>query len=136
MAKIQDKLYNRIIEGELLEITEAEKVKLGLGGGGSKIYKHVISGVTTNVNNRIIIYSTSNTPISDRFGLMYNTESFLQSCFVDNITSDQRTVTTILGFTFSSSQYKLYYIYCDSSTSALTESEMKTDGFTDTVTEI
>ncbi len=31
MAKIQDKLYNRIIEGELLELTEAEKVKLGIG---------------------------------------------------------------------------------------------------------
>ena len=31
MAKIQDKLYNRIIEGELLEITEKEKSKLGIG---------------------------------------------------------------------------------------------------------
>lgn len=39
MAKIQDKLYNRIIEGELLEITEKEKVKLGLG---KKLYLHEI----------------------------------------------------------------------------------------------
>ena len=39
MAKIQDKLYNRIIEGELLELTEEEKVKLGLG---KKLYKHTI----------------------------------------------------------------------------------------------
>lgn len=135
MAKIQDKLYNRIIEGELLELTEEEKVKLGLGGG-SKIYKHEISGVTSDVNARIIIYSTSNTVISDRFGLMYNTESFLQSCFVNNITSDQRNVETILGFIFSGSQYKLYYIHYDASTSTLKQTEMNTYDFTDTVTEL
>lgn len=31
MAKIQDKLYNRIIEGKLLELSDKEKEELGLG---------------------------------------------------------------------------------------------------------
>ena len=45
MAKIQDKLYNRIIEGELLELSDAEIQSLGLAKAsevGSKLYKHTV----------------------------------------------------------------------------------------------
>lgn len=44
MAKIQDKLYNRIIEGELLELTEKEKVKLGIGLISQKQFDTNIGG--------------------------------------------------------------------------------------------
>ena len=60
MAKIQDKLYNRVIEGELLEITEEEKSKLGLGGG-TKLYKHSISVTVDNKSTTISVVSTRST---------------------------------------------------------------------------
>lgn len=46
MAKIQDKLYNRIIEGELLELSDEEIQKLGLAKAsevGTKLYRHYIT---------------------------------------------------------------------------------------------
>ena len=65
MAKIQDKLYNRVIEGELLEITEEEKSKLGLGG---TLYLHNInislSDGTNNLGLMAGIVNTSNTPMT------------------------------------------------------------------------
>ena len=58
MAKIQDKLYNRVIEGELLEITEEEKSKLGLGK--TTLFKHQISiGASADLYDVIIINNES-----------------------------------------------------------------------------
>lgn len=59
MAKIQDKLYNRIIEGELLELTKKEKDKLGIGylsqnGNTTKI------GGSLEVNGSINVNSFTN----------------------------------------------------------------------------
>lgn len=42
MAKIQDKLFNRVIEGDLLELSDADKERAGIGGGGTQLYRHYI----------------------------------------------------------------------------------------------
>lgn len=99
---------------------------------GVQLYKHELANVTSSANARIIIYSTSNALISNRFSLMYNTENVLQTYFVSNITSSQRTVDTILGFTFDTSANKLYYI--TASSGSITQNEMNISGFTDKIT--
>lgn len=58
MAKLLDKLYNRVIEGELLEITEEEKSKLGLGGG-TKLYKHVITISRSGASSLVLSFITN-----------------------------------------------------------------------------
>lgn len=63
MAKIQDKLYNRVIEGELLEITEEEKAKLGLVS--NKLYKHTIKFIKGDSSSlTIAIKSFSSEPLT------------------------------------------------------------------------
>lgn len=99
---------------------------------GVKLYKHELANVTSSVNARIIIYSTSNALISNRSSLMYNTENVLQTYYVANIESSQRTVDTILGFTFDTSANKLYYI--TASSGSITQNEMNTSDFTDKIT--
>lgn len=61
MAKLLDKMFNRVIEGELLEITEEEKTKLGLGGG-TQLYLHegTIQGDSEETYNyKIISYQST-----------------------------------------------------------------------------
>ena len=108
----------------------------GLGGGGTKLYKHEISGLG-NGNARIIVISTSSEVINDRTKLLYNTESFLRVSYVNDITASQRRLEDILAISFNTSAYKLILAYISSSnTSIITTTEVDAGGYTDTVTEL
>ena len=153
---IFDKLFNRKIEGKSSLDDLAENVvvnketntteivgNLDVGGnitkngqpigGGTKLYKHEISGIlSNNANARLIIYSISDALITDRFGLMYNTESILRIDYCSNITVSQRDVENIIGVSFNTGAYKVILVYFSGSTP--TELQINSDGFTDTVT--
>ena len=104
-------------------------------GGGTKLYKHEISGIlSTNANARLIIYSTSSDLLNDRFKLIYNTESFLRASYVNNITESQRHVYNVLDIAFNSSKYKVDITYYDYST--ITTTSLDVADYTDTVTEL
>lgn len=64
MAKIQDKFFNRVIEGDLLELSDADKERAGIGGGGTKLYKHkiVVTGNDDGDLRNIKITLLSNNP--------------------------------------------------------------------------
>ena len=103
--------------------------------GGTKIYKHEISGILNdNANARLIIYSTSSDLINDRTKLLYNTESFLRVSYVSDITASQRDVVNVLDISFSASSYKVSIAYCDIST--ITTIQLDVNNYTDTVTEL
>ena len=103
--------------------------------GGTKIYKHEISGIlSSNANARLIIYSTSSDLLNDRFKLIYNTESFLRASYVNNITESQRHVFNVLDIAFNSSAYKVDILYYNVST--LTTTNLDVADYTDTVTEL
>lgn len=103
--------------------------------GGTKLYKHEISGIKNdNANARLIIYSTSSDLINDRTKLLYNTESFLRVSYVSNITASQREVVNVLDISFSASSYKVSIAYCDIST--ITTIQLDVNDYTDTVTEL
>ena len=103
--------------------------------GGTKLYKHEISGIKSdNANARLIIYSTSSDLINDRIKLLYNTESFLRVSYVSNITASQRDVENVLNISFDSSAYKVNISYCDTST--ITTIKLDVADYTDTVTEL
>ena len=103
--------------------------------GGTKIYKHEISGILNdNANARLIVYSTSSDLINDRTKLLYNTESFLRVSYVSNITASQRSVVNVLDISFSASSYKVGISYCDIST--ITTINLDVNNYTDTVTEL
>ena len=103
--------------------------------GGTKIYKHEISGILNdNANARLIIYSTSSDLLNDRFKLIYNTESFLRASYVGNITQSQRHVFNVLDIAFNSSKYKVEIRYYN--ISELTTTELDVNDYTDTVTEL
>ena len=103
--------------------------------GGTKIYKHEISGIKNdNANARLIIYSTSSDLINDRIKLLYNTESFLRVSYVSDITASQREVVNVLDISFSASSYKVSISYCDIST--ITTINLDVNNYTDTVTEL
>lgn len=112
--------------------------------GGSKIYKHTLSGIgvgtdatTSNANSRIIIYSTSSDLIDDLYKLQYNTENWLRADYVPDITRDQRTIYQILTTSFATTQYKLYIVYVTSNTNnPIDHTEISTGNYTDTVEEI
>ena len=107
--------------------------------GGSKIYKHTLSGVGVggNTNARIIIYSISSDLIDDRYKLQYNTENWLRAIYVPDITLSQRTVYQILTTSFATTQYKLYIVYVSGSTAEpVQQTEISTNAYTDTVEEI
>lgn len=102
---------------------------------GTKLYKHEISGILSdNANARLIIYSISDALITDRFGLMYNTESILRINYCSNITASQRDVENVIDVSFNTGAYKVILIYFSGSTP--TEVQINSDGFTDTVTEL
>ena len=106
-----------------------------LFAGGTKIYKHEISGIKNdNANARLIIYSTSSDLLNDRIKLLYNTESFLRVSYVSNITASQRDVVNVLDISFSASSYKVSIAYCDIST--ITTINLDVNNYTDTVTEL
>ena len=103
--------------------------------GGTKLYKHEISGIlSSNANARLIIYSTSSDLLNDRFKLIYNTESFLRASYVNNITESQRHVFNVLDIAFNSSKYKLDIVYYNAGT--ITTTELDVANYTDTVTEL
>ena len=107
--------------------------------GGSKIYKHTLSGVAADgdANTRIIIYSISSDLIDDQYKLQYNTENWLRAIYVPDITLSQRTIYQILTTSFASSQYKLYILYVSGSTAEpIQKVEISTNTYTDTVEEI
>lgn len=155
---IFDKLFNRKIEGKSSLDDLAENVVVNketntteIGGnlnvngtitqngqplgGGTKLYKHVISGILDdNANARLIIISTSNELISDRLPLMYNTELILKINYVSNINNSQRDVANVIGISFNNSAYKLILVYFGSSTA--TELQINASGYTDTITEL
>lgn len=107
----------------------------GLGGGGTKLYKHVISGILDdNENARLIIISTSNEKITDRYPLMYNTELLLKINYCGNIFSSQRDVYDVVSISFNTGAYKLILRYFEVSTA--TELQINAMGYTDTVTEL
>lgn len=49
MAKLIDKIFNRVIEGELLEISQEEKERLGLGGVKSEVIKADMHAIDADV---------------------------------------------------------------------------------------
>lgn len=107
--------------------------------GGSKIYKHTLSGIGVggDTNARIIIYSISSDLINDQYKLQYNTENWLRAIYVPDITRSQRTIYQILTTSFSASQYKLYILYVSGSTAEpVQQTEISTNAYTDTVEEI
>ena len=109
--------------------------KNGQPFGGTKLYKHEISGILSdNANARLIIYSISDALITDRFGLMYNTESILRIDYCSNITASQRDVENVIDVSFNTGAYKVILVYFSGSTP--TELQINADGFTDTVTEL
>ena len=100
---------------------------------GTKLYKHEISGILSdNANARLIIISISDALITDRFGLMYNTESILRINYCSNITASQRDVENVIDVSFNTGAYKVILVYFSGSTP--TEVQINSDGFTDTVT--
>ena len=104
-------------------------------GGGTKLYKHEISGIlSSNANARLIIISTSNESITDRYPLMYNTELILKINYCSNIFNSQRDVENVIGISFNTSAYKLILIYFDGSTA--TELQINASGYTDNVSEL
>ena len=105
-------------------------------GGGSKLYKHEISGLGTD-NARLIVYSTSSELLNDRYKLMYNTEHILRINYCADIASSQRDVNDVLAISFNTSAYKLKLAYISSSNmSAITTTEISASGYTDTVNEL
>ena len=103
--------------------------------GGTKLYKHEISGIKSdNANARLIIVSTSNELITDRYPLMYNTELILKINYCSNIFSSQRDVEDVVGISFNTSAYKLILVYFSGSTA--TELQINASGYTDTVSEL
>ena len=118
-----------------LEKLRVDNTVYGLGGGGTKLYKHEISGIlSSNANARLIIYNTSSDLLNDRFKLIYNTESFLRASYVNNITESQRHVYNVLDIAFNSSKYKVDITYYDYSTIKTTNLDVAS--YTDTVTEL
>ena len=102
---------------------------------GTKLYKHELSGILSdNANARLIIISISDALITDRFGLMYNTESILRINYCSNITASQRDVENVIDVSFNTGAYKVILVYFSGSTP--TEVQINSDGFTDTVTEL
>ena len=107
--------------------------------GGSKIYKHTLSGVGVggDTNARIIIYSTSSDLIDDIYKLQYNTENWLRADYVHDITLSQRTIYQILTTSFATAAYKLYVVYVNGSAAEpIQKTEISTNTYTDTVEEI
>ena len=118
-----------------LEKLRVDNTVYGLGGGGTKLYKHVISGISSdNSNARLIIISTSNEKITDRYPLMYNTELILKINYCSNIFSSQKDVEDVVGISFNTSAYKLILVYFNGSTA--TELQINASGYTDTVSEL
>lgn len=108
----------------------------GLGGGGTKLYKHVISGILdNNANARLIIVSTSSEKITDRYPLMYNTELILKINYVSNINNSQRDVANVIDVSFNTGAYKLILRYFDGSNTPA-EVQINASGYTDTVSEL
>ena len=153
---IFDKLFNRKIEGKSSLDDLAENVvvnketntteisgNLDVGGnitkngqplgGGTKLYKHEISGISSdNANARLVIISTSSDLLDDRYKLMYNTEHILRINYCSNITSSQRTLENVLNVSFNTSAYKLKIEYISGGN--ITTIELSASGFTDTIT--
>ena len=118
-----------------LEKLRVDNTVYGLGGGGTKLYKHVISGILSdNANARLIIISTSNELITDRYPLMYNTELILKINYCSHIFSSQKDVEDVVGISFNTSAYKLILIYFSGSTA--TELQINASGYTDNVSEL
>ena len=118
-----------------LQKLRVDNTVYGLGGGGTKLYKHEISGILSdNANARLIIISTSNEKITDRYPLMYNTELILKINYCSNIFSSQRAVEDVVGISFNTSAYKLILVYFNGSTA--TELQINASGYTDTVSEL
>lgn len=119
-----------------LEKLRVDNTVYGLGGGGTKLYKHVISGILdNNANARLIIISTSSEKITDRYPLMYNTELILKINYVSNINNSQRDVANVIGISFNTGAYKLILRYFAGS-QTVTDLEINASGYTDTVTEL
>ena len=118
-----------------LQKLRVDNTVYGLGGGGTKLYKHEISGILSdNANARLIIISTSNELITDRYPLMYNTELILKINYCGNIFSSQRDVEDVVGISFNTSAYKLILVYFNGSTA--TELQINASGYTDNVSEL
>ena len=116
-----------------LQKLRVDNTVYGLGGGGTKLYKHEISGILSDKPNaRLIVISTSNESITDRYPLMYNTELILKINYCSNIFNSQRDVENVIGISFNTSAYKLILIYFGGSTA--TELQINASGYTDTIT--
>ena len=99
------------------------------------MYKHEISGILSdNANARLIIISTSNEKITDRYPLMYNTELILKINYCNNIFNSQRNVEDVVGISFNTSAYKLILVYFSGSTAP--ELQITASGYTDNVSEL
>ena len=71
MAKIQDKLFNRVIEGDLLELSDADKERAGIGGGGTQIYRHNLTltataGPSSGSKLYLVLITTKGEPITSQ----------------------------------------------------------------------
>lgn len=118
-----------------LEKLKVNNTVYSVGGGGSKLYKHEISNILSdNANARLIIYSTSSDLITDRFGLIYDTEHILRVNYVSNITTSQEYVKDVIDISFSASSYKVNIVYYEYGTIKTTS--LNVDGYTDTVSEL
>lgn len=116
MAKIQDKLYNRVIEGELLEITEEEKTKLGLGGG-TKLYKHHIPSlssegfiITTRPTRYTSPYQLMNEPVLAGRKMSSGSSYMILSANNQGYLSYSGTSTSILQNTWDNNDFKSDYL--------------------------
>ena len=104
---------------------------------GTKLYKHVISGILDDKPNaRLIIVSTSNEKITDRYPLMYNTELILKFNYCANYFSSERDVANVIGTSFNTGAYKLILIYFDGPTTTPAQLQINASGYTDTVSEL
>ena len=105
MAKIQDKLYNRIIEGELLELTEEEKVKLGIGtlADFSNVDFRAKTLKQTSVNyskpfDLIGATELSIDNIYNRFIEINNILHIIVNCVMTNTSSETKTIGAGYGY--------------------------------------
>lgn len=78
MAKLQDKFYNRVIEGNLTDISDADAEEIGKKiSGGTQLYRHTIED---DNGTHMVIINNSSTPIDTS-----DTNGFMNTALSDNV---------------------------------------------------
>lgn len=95
MAKLIDKMFNRVIEGELSDLSEKDAQEIGkVVSGGTKLYRHTIT-----TNGDLIIWVINNT--LTQFTNMAALENYLQnrSNFISaSFTHDEGNFIDIIAY--------------------------------------